>query len=327
MFKLVAMPEELKGESVENLLTKKSSTLPEDFEIHADYLRTIESPTVARKELEGIADIQALVLLKPNGEYMSVLYTQDGTSKVNILAYDVELNLNPACFPEEHEDPWKLKSVGVEPEFNPKDRNMVFCAIYCDKESTVYADYKTFTESSSLEKQRLATVNVPTVLMVHRWDGKIGFPGGHVEKHHTSLLDALKDELREEISYEISEEELAQKVVPFRTYAHKDKNIVIHSFKMKVDLKTLKALIANAPNAEHFVTETTAIAVQILESNMKEVLSHPFSGTAGKELSALIIAEHLLEKSGQDTSLTRERFSGTADNSDEEAEAESVKGF
>ena len=57
---------------------------------------------------------------------------------------------------------------------------------------------------------------------------------------------------------------------------------------------------------------------------MKEVLSHTFSGTAGKELSALIMTEHLLEKSGQETSLTKERFPETTDNSDKGEE--SVKG-
>lgn len=78
-------------------------------------------------------------------------------------------------------------------EIQSNMRQMVFGVIYTPN-STPYIDY------AHVEKEQRG-INIPLALMLTRWDGHIGFPGGNVDPGE-SLIDALHRELIEEIDFD-----------------------------------------------------------------------------------------------------------------------------
>ena len=179
---------------------------------------------------------------------------------------------------------------------------MVFALIYADdaqpyKAATIdcldgttinHQDYDFFT-------QHKVNLNIPMVLAQMRWDGKLGFVGGNMEKHHTSLIEALRDELEEEIGWNLTPTELESIAKPHATYAKNGRHIV--SYKIKVTAKQLIQLQQNAKAGKHFISENCGnVLLQIHENSVNSLLSQTFSGTGCLELEKLIKDENLLGK-------------------------------
>jgi len=100
---------------------------------------------------------------------------------------------------------------------------------------------------------------IPTVLMINRWDGKIGFPGGHIEPGETHL-EALTRELKEEINYDLRSD------VRFLSTIEAP-NTIIHFYVLEVpEFQDLKGVIRNALEAQHFGAEVTGIFLQHLKT-------------------------------------------------------------
>ncbi len=70
-------------------------------------------------------------------------------------------------------------------------QNAVFLAIYTDEISP----WKYF-------KDDMQQTSCPAIIMIDRWDGRIGFPGGTLEPKE-ELLDALVREINEEIGIKV----------------------------------------------------------------------------------------------------------------------------
>lgn len=175
-------------------------------------------------------------------------------------------------------------------------RDMVFCIIYCD-EAKPYKDYDYFINNRDPEVQKKVDLNVPLVLAQMRFDGKLGFVGGNVEKHHSSLLEALHDELEEEIGVSMSLDELEQKVEPLATFENKKGTIYISSYLWKVDYKTILELQQNARNGKHFISENCGnVLLQIHEKSITSLSNQVFSGSGRLELQFLIEEKKLLDK-------------------------------
>ena len=66
----------------------------------------------------------------------------------------------------------------------------------------------------------------PAIIMIDRWDGRMGFPGGTVDEGE-DLLDALVREVKEEIGITVKPE----KVRPIATHAGK---LTTHLYALEV---------------------------------------------------------------------------------------------
>jgi len=76
-------------------------------------------------------------------------------------------------------------------QINPDKKNAVFLAIYVKEISP----WKYF-------KDEISHVKCPAMIMIDRWDGRMGFPGGTMEKDEP-ILEALKREIHEEVGIRV----------------------------------------------------------------------------------------------------------------------------
>jgi U8 snoRNA-decapping enzyme len=83
-----------------------------------------------------------------------------------------------------------IKRIPFE-KINQDKKNAVFLAIYVKE----IAPWKYF-------KDEISRTKCPAVIMIDRWDGRMGFPGGTMEKDE-NILDALKREIYEEIGINV----------------------------------------------------------------------------------------------------------------------------
>ena len=98
-------------------------------------------------------------------------------------------------------------------------------------------------------------------IMMNRWDGRIGFPGGTVDKGDESLAHAAVRELREELNYLARPEDL----VPLRSDVINE-FITVHAFHLdlgKVPFKVIKRILSEGMKSEHVVAEGTPFAAHL----------------------------------------------------------------
>jgi U8 snoRNA-decapping enzyme len=167
-------------------------------------------------------------------------------------------------------------------EFGQLDKsknNGVFLAIYTEEISP----WKYFIDD-------MQQTSCPAVIMIDRWDGRMGFPGGTLEPDE-NLLEALVREIHEEIGIKIKPDKV-QGVI-----SQDNKKIVTHLFALKVnELEFLhiyyhilnnfsRSILNHAYETEdesHFMSEITGIKiVPIVEHNGKGINKFLQNGFAG----------------------------------------------
>lgn len=161
-----------------------------------------------------------------------------------------------------------------------ENTDMVFVAIHCPK-SIPYEHYHYVPKA---ERGK----NIPLVLMLMRWDGCIGFPGGTVDPGET-LMQALVREAKEEINFNLDPE----RATPLCSLAHLDGVRHIHCYEYPCVQPELLSVMTNAMNAEHFLAECQGcFAVQVANfeggGGIGQFLAHQFKATAKMELVYLI---------------------------------------
>lgn len=160
----------------------------------------------------------------------------------------------------------------------------VFACIYAP-EAKPYINYDPMPE--------LKDVNVPLVLMSMRWDGTIGFPGGHTDGQ--DLQTALIREMFEEINADAVD---ARRFEPLATFASDRHNI--HSFSYRVTENEIRRLQILSMGAPHFISENQGcFLTQIFDDKGKgysQLLKNNFCATARMELELLVSSKGLLNK-------------------------------
>ena len=157
--------------------------------------------------------------------------------------------------------------------------NGVFLAIYTDEISP----WKYFMDD-------MQHTSCPAVIMIDRWDGRMGFPGGTLEPNE-DLLDALVREIHEEIGIKVKSDKVKGVI------SQESEKIVTHLFSLKVnELEFLhiyyhilnnfsRSILNHAYETEdesHFMSEITGIKiVPIIEHNGKGINKFLENGFAG----------------------------------------------
>lgn len=119
--------------------------------------------------------------------------------------------------------------------------------------------YKDYDDPSMTDAYRAALF--PVVLMVLRWDGRLGFPGGLREGDNTLPGTALKEAL-EEVGFVAPREQVRH------VASHQGRALRVHLFHHPLGIVTrrrLAGVLAAAAAAEHCVVEGSAVWVPLLE--------------------------------------------------------------
>ena len=172
-------------------------------------------------------------------------------------------------------------------------KNAVFLAIYVDKISP----WKYFDDD-------IKHMICPALIMIDRWDGRMGFPGGTVDEGE-ELLDALVREVKEEIGITVKPD----KVRPITTHVGK---IATHLYALEVlEIEFLhiyyhilnnfsRSILLHAyeeGDTSHFMSEITGIKIvplfQHKNKGINLFLQNSFAGSAKDEI--LIMLDELFK--------------------------------
>lgn len=173
-------------------------------------------------------------------------------------------------------------------KINPDKKNAVFLAIYVKEISP----WKYF-------KDEISHMKCPAVIMIDRWDGRMGFPGGTMEVEEP-ILDALKREIKEEIGINVKRD----KVHPIASHEWK---ICTHFYGLEVnELEFLhiyyhilnnfsRSILLHAyeeGDESRFMSETTGIKiVPIMEhagKGINKFLENSFAGATKQDFEIFI---------------------------------------
>lgn len=140
----------------------------------------------------------------------------------------------------------------VEVGTNPNNKTeAVFIMAYA--ETDIWRNY------DEVSKEAQKTI-VPLVLMLQRWNGKIGFIGGNVDIGEDLTAAAVR-EFSEETGYALSSDQI--KKLDF-VCSHETQDLVTHLMAMKVTEYVLKDIIINSHKAKHFMSEGTLFTTQMI---------------------------------------------------------------
>lgn len=180
-----------------------------------------------------------------------------------------------------------MKRVPFSDSYRDK-KNAVFLAIYVN----AISPWKYFNDD-------IKSVRCPALIMIDRWDGRMGFPGGTVHEGE-SLLDALVREVKEEIGINVKPD----KVKPIASHEWK---IATHLYGLEVQEAEFlhiyyhmlnnfsRSILLHAyeeGDKSHFMSEITGIKIiPLVQHEGKGInlfLQNSFAGSAKNELLIML---------------------------------------
>lgn len=158
-----------------------------------------------------------------------------------------------------------------------------------------YAETDIWRNYDEISKEAQKTI-VPLVLMLQRWDGKIGFIGGNVDIGE-DLTEAAVREFSEESGYALSSDQI--KKLDF-VCSHETQDLVTHLMAMKVTEYVLKDIIINSHKAKHFMSEGTLFTTQMINyphmKSFDNFMQNNLAITVKEQISEAIIKLDWKEK-------------------------------
>lgn len=173
-------------------------------------------------------------------------------------------------------------------DFYKDKTNAVFLAIYVNEISP----WKYFDD-------HIKSLKCPAIIMIDRWDGRMGFPGGTINEGE-SLVDALVREVKEEVGITVKPD----KVRPIASHEWK---IATHLYGLEVQEAEFlhiyyhilnnfsRSILLHAyeeGDESHFMSEITGIKiiplVQHAGKGINLFLQNSFAGSAKNELLIML---------------------------------------
>lgn len=170
----------------------------------------------------------------------------------------------------------------------PGRKDAVFLAIYVE----AIAPWKYF-------KDQIIDVKCPAVIMIDRWDGRMGFPGGTLNEGE-SIIEALVREIKEEVGITVKPD----KVRPIASHEGK---IATHFYGLRVtEIEFLhiyyhilnnfaRSILLHAyeeGDESHFMSEITGIKIVPLVEHAGKGINHfignHFAGSSREDLLILM---------------------------------------
>jgi len=105
------------------------------------------------------------------------------------------------------------------------------------------------------------TKKVDIVLMVNRWDGMVGFPGGLVEKGEDTKISAIRETI-EEINYQVNSDKLKF----FCAHNLKEKKLTTHLYGIEVSIEEIFKIQQNIFSAVDYGSEIMGSNLVILNN-------------------------------------------------------------
>lgn len=147
-------------------------------------------------------------------------------------------------------------------------------------------------------KETDATTEIPLVLMQHRWDQLIGFPGGKVDREDyingELSIETLKNGLVRELKEEINLDNIDRnKLKLLCTHHDTFDNIYIHNFIYEVDLEEFYAIFKNTITSDGIGIENCGAIIGHLhhykgDNGICNLLEQKFAATGKLELIRLL---------------------------------------
>jgi 8-oxo-dGTP pyrophosphatase MutT (NUDIX family) len=184
-------------------------------------------------------------------------------------------------------------------------RRVAFAQQSADKKDAVFlAIYVEAISPWKYFKDEILKVECPAVIMIDRWDGRMGFPGGTLNEGE-SLIEALAREIKEEVGITIKPD----KVHPVASHISK---ITTHLYGLKVmEIEFLhiyyhilnnfsRSILLHAyeeGDESHFMSEITGIKIvpliQHAGKGINYFIDNHFAGSCKEDL--LILMEEFLD--------------------------------
>ena len=164
-----------------------------------------------------------------------------------------------------------------------KEKYNVFVSIYT-KSANIYKDYNN-------ESNKKIDIKIPMTIMVLRWDGCIGFPGGIVENNpNKSVLENIEDSLVREFIEEVNFDLYGRDFNLLTCYEKEDSCTT--NWSLEVDFITFSNILRTSPYARDYFSEGAAIPVHLIEypngKGLPMFLNNNFKATAKDELIELV---------------------------------------
>ena len=166
--------------------------------------------------------------------------------------------------------------IRIEKGSNPNQKKeAVFVAV--STEHAIWQNYEGVAKSNGA---------VPLLLVMNRWDGKLGFIGGEVEEGET-LLQALGREVWEE-SYLVMNEKKLELVC-----SHETPHLVTHLFSYRVDFPLFQKILLNQTHAPHFMIEGMLFAAHMAnyaegKNALQNFMQHNLALSVREEMHELL---------------------------------------